>query len=321
MRIYMSLETAQSKTDPAGIAQGSALFHLLVLMRPRQWVKNLLVFVGLIFSKSLSGWENIGMTVLGFAVFCAASSGVYIFNDLCDLKADKEHPVKKFRPLASGAISPGIARLTLLLLFAFAAAGALWLDWGFALIIATYLLMCLTYSLGLKTVVILDVMLIAAGFVLRAVSGAVILHVEVSQWLVLCTSMLALLIGFGKRRHELSILGDHAVDHRIALTDYSLQFLDLMMTVCGGAAIVTYALYTMSDETTARFGTKNLLLTLPFVIYGVFRYLFLIHKKKEGGDPVMIFFHDLPTQLNLAFWVLTLVAIIYGPEILSRLNL
>jgi 4-hydroxybenzoate polyprenyltransferase len=317
----MNLETVQTKQSPTADTLQSTIVSLVILMRPQQWIKNLLVFVGLVFSRSLTDWHNIRLSVIGFLVFCAASSGIYIFNDLCDLEADKNHPVKRKRPLASGMLNLNVARGVMALLFVVATAGALSVSWLFSLVIAAYFALCLSYSLGLKSVVILDVMLIALGFVLRAISGAVILHVEVSQWLVLCTSMLALLIGFGKRRHELAILGDGAESHRISLTDYSTEFLNMMMAVCAGAAVLTYALYTMAEETVSRFGTRNLLLTLPFVIYGIFRYLFLVHERQEGGDPVHLFLHDRPTQLNLLFWAMAIVAVIYTshiPELLLR---
>jgi 4-hydroxybenzoate polyprenyltransferase len=289
---------------------------LLVELRPKEWTKNLLVFTGLIFSRSLTDAHNIWICVLGFAIFCSASSGVYLFNDLCDIKEDREHPIKKNRPLASGALSVNLARFVMILLFAFAAFGALRLSYGFAAIIGIYLTTCLAYSLKLKDIVILDVILIASGFVLRAISGAVIINVEVSEWLVLCTSMVALLVGFGKRRHELVLLEETAENHRRSLSDYSISFLDSIMNICAGAAVLTYALYTRADETVQRVGSRAMLLTIPFVIYGVFRYLFLIHKRETGGDPVQLLFRDRPTLLNLVLWILAAGAVIYLPKLL-----
>lgn len=290
---------------------------LLVELRPKEWTKNLLVFTGLIFSRSLTDAHNIWICVLGFAIFCSASSGVYLFNDLCDIKEDREHPIKKNRPLASGALNVNFARFVMILLFAAAASGALWLNHGFALIIGIYLATCLAYSMKLKDIVILDVILIASGFVLRAISGAVIIGVEVSEWLVLCTSMVALLVGFGKRRHELVLLEEAAENHRRSLSDYSISFLDSIMNICAGAAVLTYALYTRADETIQRVGSRAMLLTIPFVIYGVFRYLFLIHKRETGGDPVQLLFRDRPTLLNLVLWILASGAVIYLPKLLS----
>ena len=289
---------------------------LLIELRPKEWTKNLLIFTGLIFSRSLTDAHNIWICILGFAIFCSASSGVYLFNDLCDIKEDREHPIKKNRPLASGALNVNFARFVMILLFAAAAFGALWLNHGFALIIGIYLTTCLTYSLKLKDIVILDVILIASGFVLRAISGAIIIGVEVSEWLVLCTSMVALLVGFGKRRHELVLLEETAENHRRSLSDYSISFLDSIMNICAGAAVLTYALYTRDDETIARVGSRAMLLTIPFVVYGVFRYLFLIHKRKTGGDPVQLLFRDRPTLLNLVLWILASGAVIYLPKFL-----
>lgn len=308
-----STETISS-TQTTGI--GTTIRGLLVEMRPMEWSKNLLVFSGLIFSRSLTDPHNVAASFLGFVLFCCASSGVYLFNDLCDLKEDREHPVKRHRPLASGALSVNVARFTMLVLFAIAAVGSLMLSHGFAVLVGIYLATCLAYSLKLKDIVILDVILIASGFVIRAISGAVIISVEVSEWLVLCTSMVALLVGFGKRRHELVLLEASAGNHRRSLSDYSVGFLDSIMNICAGAAVLTYALYTRADQTVERVGSRAMLLTIPFVIYGVFRYLFLIHRREAGGDPVQILFRDRPTMLNLLLWIVTAGLVIYLPKVL-----
>lgn len=310
-----SLELEQ--TAPLSI--GGNLKGLIAELRPREWSKNLLVFSGVIFSRSLTDIDNLWTSLLGFIVFCCASSGVYLFNDLCDLREDREHPVKCKRPLASGMLNLTLARFAMVMLFAAAAIGALRLGHGFAVIIAVYLFTCLSYSLKLKDFVILDVILIAGGFVLRAISGAVLIGVAVSEWLVLCTSMVALLVGFGKRRHELVLLEGAAGNHRRSLTDYSLDFLNSIMNICAGAAVITYALYTRADETVARVGSSGMLLTIPFVVYGVFRYLFLIHKRQEGGDPVHILFHDRPTLLNLLLWIVSAGLVIYIPRLAAVL--
>ena len=288
---------------------------LLTEMRPREWTKNLLVFSGLIFSHSLADTRSPLLSLLGFLVFCSAASGVYLFNDLCDLQADCEHPIKRNRPLASGALNKNIARTAMIALFAAAAFGALLLNYRFALVIAIYLAACLSYSLKLKDVVILDVILIASGFVLRAVAGALIINVEVSEWLVFCTSMVALLVGFGKRRHELVLLEKTAGSHRRSLNDYSVSFLDSTMNICAGAAILTYALYTRADETIQRVGSHYMILTIPFVVYGIFRYLFLIHERQAGGDPVQILFHDRATLINLLLWITAVCLVIYLPKL------
>ncbi len=301
--------------EPVTLTLTQNIKGLLVEMRPQEWAKNLLVFSGVIFSKSLTDPHNILLSLLGFAVFCAASSAIYLFNDLCDIRADREHPVKCVRPLASGSLNINVARAGMVALFAIAAVGSLALSHAFAVIIAIYIAACLAYSLKLKHVVILDVVIIAAGFVLRAISGAVLIEVEVSEWLILCTSMVALLVGFGKRRHELALLQGAAGNHRSSLNDYSIEFLDSIMAICSGAALITYALYTRADETVARVGSHGMLITIPFVVYGIFRYLFLIHRRGEGGDPVQILFRDRATLLNLALWILTVAAVIYFPRI------
>lgn len=305
-----SLEIEQ----PTSVSFSRIFRGLLVEMRPKEWTKNLLVFSGLVFSRSLFEHNHLLLSLGGFISFCLISSGIYFFNDLSDINEDRLHPVKKNRPIASGILSVNLARLVTVLLFVCGSALALSLSYPFAFAIAIYLIFSLGYSLGLKNVVILDVLIISSGFVIRAIAGALVLEVEASAWLVLCTSMVALLVGFGKRRHELVLLEENAGSHRASLNDYSLEFLDAMMTICGGAAVVCYALYTMSDDTVSRFHTRNLLITLPFVIYGVFRYLFLVHKRKEGGDPVQLLFHDRPSLLNILLWIITVCLVIYLPK-------
>jgi len=288
---------------------------LVASLRPQQWVKNTLVFGGLIFSRSLSQSEAVWLSLGAFLTFCMASSSVYLLNDLRDMEADRKHPVKCRRPLASGALSPGLATVTMVLLLLGSAFGAFLLHRpAFSVILSAYVLLNVAYSLGLKRVVLVDVMLVALGFVLRAVAGAAVIGVQASPWLVLCTLMLALFVGFGKRRHELTLLRSAAHGHRQSLEEYSVQFLDIMMTITGGAAVVTYALYTMAEETVARFGSRYLILSLPFVLYGVFRYLYLIHQRAEGGDPARLFVADPPTLLNVALWLAVICFILYGPR-------
>jgi 4-hydroxybenzoate polyprenyltransferase len=279
---------------------------LLIEMRPQEWAKNLLVFTGVIFSRSLTDVGNLWISLLGFVIFCAASSGIYLFNDICDLEADRKHPTK---------CNLSLARFAMVVFFAAATIGSLALNHSFALVIAVYLVTCVAYSLKLKEIVILDVILISSGFVLRAVSGALLIGVDVSEWLVLCTSMVALLVGFGKRRHELVLLEGAAEGHRRSLSDYSVEFLDSIMAICAGSALITYALYTRAEETVARVGSHGMLITIPFVVYGIFRYLFLIHKRRSGGDPVQILFRDRPTLLNLVLWILTVGLVIYVPKL------
>jgi 4-hydroxybenzoate polyprenyltransferase len=285
---------------------------ILVSLRPYQWVKNTLVFGALIFSRSLSHRDAVLLAVGGFISFCMASSGIYLLNDISDLKEDRAHPVKRLRPLASGAISTSTAAIVMALLLV----GSLFLGFrlgaAFGLTLSLYLVINVAYSLRLKHMVILDVMILSMCFVLRAVAGAVVIDVKASAWLILCTLMLALLVGFGKRRHEIVLLNQDAGNHRASLQEYSLPFLDLMMAISAGAALVTYALYTMADETVQRFGSRGLMLTVPFVVYGVFRYLFLIHQRKDGGDPARLFITDIPTILNVVIWVSVTCVVLYG---------
>lgn len=302
--------------EPVLFVLGRNLRGLIQGMRPLEWSKNLLVFSGLIFSRSLLDPANVYLSVMGFLLFCSAASGVYLFNDLCDLKGDREHPVKRNRPIASGALNINFARLMSVVLFATAILGSVALNTHFALVIGVYVITCIGYSLRLKDIVILDVIIVATGFVLRAVSGALLIGVEPSEWLVLCTSMVALLIGFGKRRHELVLLENDARHHRRSLGDYSVEFLDAIMTICAGAAVLTYALYTRADETVARVGSHAMLLTIPFVVYGVFRYLFLTYKRDAGGDPVQLLFRDRSTLLTMSLWIVTSVMVIYLPRLL-----
>lgn len=290
-------------------------YALLVSLRPHQWVKNTLLFGGLVFSHSLTRIDAVRDSLLGFVAFCLASSGIYLFNDLRDIEEDRKHVVKRFRPLASGAVSPVSAAVILVLLWIESLLLGFRLGLGFGVILAVYLTTNLGYSLGLKKAVILDVMIVASGFVLRAVAGALAIGVKPSPWLILCTLMLALLVGFGKRRHELVLLKEHASKHRVSLQGYSLPFLDLMMAISAAAAVVTYSLYTMADETVARFGTRALVLTTLCVMYGIFRYLYLVHQRGEGGDPARLFITDWPTLVNGVLWIglACFIIYIYGP--------
>src|SRR5690606_119769 len=280
--------------------------------------KNLLVFAGVIFSGSLFELHDLWVSTLGFFIFCSASSGIYIFNDLCDIESDRAHPIKSTRPLAAGELNVNLARIAMVALFAAAAIGSLALSSRFALVIVLYLASCVACSLQLKIVVILDVILIACGFVLRAISGAVLIDVMISEWLIIRTSMVALLPGFGKRRHELTLLRSAASTHRKNLGEYSVRFLDSIMAICAGAALITYALYTRADETVARVGSQWMLVTIPFVVYGVFRYLFLIYQRNAGGDPVKILFRDRPTVLNLLLWLIAASLVVYLPHLLKN---
>lgn len=280
-------------------------------LRPLQWVKNTLVFGALVFSHSLLDWNAIRFSISAFLLFCAASSGIYLLNDLRDLEQDRKHPTKRLRPLASGAVDPSAAFGMMVVLLAGSLVGSLFLRAEFAVILLSYVILNIAYSFGLKRMVIVDVMVIALGFVFRAVAGAVVIAVATSPWLILCTLTLALLVGFGKRRHELSLLGNEAQNHRASLESYSLPFLDMMMGISGATAVVTYSLYTLAAETVARVGTHYLVLTVPWVMYGIFRYLYLVHQRRKGGDPSHLFVSDTPTLVNAILWAVTVCLVIY----------
>ena len=288
---------------------------LFKAMRPYQWVKNVLLFSGLIFSLSLFQTSSLLKSLMGFVVFCLISSGIYLINDIRDFEEDRNHPVKKNRPIASGKLKLPIARVfaTILVIIAFVL--SYFLNKGFTFLVAIYFLNNLAYSFGLKKVAILDVMMVSFGFLLRPVAGCVVIGVQVSPWLFICSLMFALLFSFGKRRNELSILKRSANKHRKSLQDYTVYFLDIMMAISGGLAIGTFALYTMAAETVERFGTQRLIITTPFVLYGVFRYFFLVHLKSEGGDPTKLLTTDIPTLVNGALFGLMLIYVIYGTKV------
>lgn len=290
---------------------GPALRALGVSLRPYQWVKNTLVFAGLIFSRSLLNWDSVWRSLAAFVVLCLASSGVYLLNDLRDRNEDRLHPLKRFRPLAAGTLPVPLAFLVMVGLIVGSVAAAFGLRLEFGIVVVAYLILNIVYSLGLKKLVIVDVMALSAGFVLRAVAGAAVLGLEASPWLILCTLVLAMLIAFGKRRHELALLRDEAASHRANLEEYTLPLLDMLMGISATAAVMTYAMYTTAGDTMARFGTNRLVLTTPWVLYGVFRYLFLVHRRREGGDPSRLLVTDGPTLINGALWAAVVSFLIY----------
>ena len=283
---------------------------LLESLRPKQWVKNLALFAAIIFSRNLQNITMLWRSILAFVLFCLISSSIYLFNDIRDIESDRQHPVKRKRPLPSGRLSTGMALRTGMALAGCGLISAWFLSPAFFWIALAYFLMQLAYSLKLKQIVILDVMLIALGFVFRVVSGALVIDVKISSWLLICTILLALFLALSKRRHELVFLEDKAGEHRQILREYSPYFLDQMISVVTASTVMAYALYTMSPETVAKFGTNNLDLTIPFVLYGIFRYLYLIHQKELGGDPTRILFTDRPLIINIILWFLCVELVI-----------
>jgi 4-hydroxybenzoate polyprenyltransferase len=287
------------------------LKKIWISMRPIHWVKNLLVFAGLLFSQNFFSPPHFLKSLFAFALFCGISSSVYILNDILDLKHDKLHPIKSKRPLASGELSLSSGLIFSLLLGGIAIILSFLLQKNFGLIVVIYFFLNLLYSTHLKQVVILDVMCVAAGFVLRAVAGAIVIEVTISSWLVVCTILLALFLGFSKRRHELILLEDNAVNHRRILAEYSPYFLDQMIAVVTASTVVAYAFYTLSPEVMEKLGTKYMDLTIPFVLYGIFRYLYLIHQKKEGGRPTKMLLTDKPILINILLWLVAVFLILY----------
>ncbi len=280
-------------------------------MRPQQWIKNFFLFAALVFSGHLFHTPDILLTVAGFFFFSIAASSVYLLNDVIDLERDKLHPTKSLRPLPAGKLSPRTALAASGLLAALGLAGAFSLRTEFGGILTCYVVLNVLYSLRLKDVVILDVMTIAAGFVLRVLAGAVLISVPTSEWLIICTVLLSLFLGFSKRRHEITVLEVQANTHRTVLQHYSPYFLDQMIGIVTASTVMSYALYTISEETVRKFNTHDLIYTVPFVLYGIFRYLYLIHKRDEGGSPTRIAMTDWPLIINIMAWIGATSFIIY----------
>ncbi|HVP61566.1 MAG TPA: decaprenyl-phosphate phosphoribosyltransferase [Myxococcaceae bacterium] len=282
------------------------------VLRPRQWAKNLAVFAPLLFAKAVFIPDLAARELLAFVSFCFLSSGTYVFNDWIDREEDRKHPEKALRPIAARQIR---ARTVLLLIVFCWAAGldlGLMLGWKFVALGAVYLAIQVAYTLVLKHHVILDVLCIAAGFVLRVLAGAVAIDVPVSGWLFLCALLLALFLGLAKRRQELVSLQEEAANHRASLGEYSLPLLDQMLSTVAGMCILAYGLYTVSPDTVAKVGSDRLKWTLPFVLYGILRYLFLIHRRHVTGSPERVLFSDVPTVVNLLLYAVAVLVVLYA---------
>jgi len=288
---------------------------LFLSLRPSQWTKNLFVFFGLLFGQRLLDPRAIWQSCAAFAIFCALSGVVYLVNDVADREADRQHPRKRFRPIASGEVSPATALTLAAVLTVVALAAAWWLRPAFGVVAATYVGLLALYSGPLKHIVIIDVLTIAIGFVLRAAGGAVAIDVPISHWLLILTILLALFLALAKRRHELVLLADGATSHRPILEEYSPYLLDQMIAVVTASTVISYVMYTVSPETVQKFHTDYLGLTLPFPLYGIFRYLYLVHQKEGGGSPSDMLLNDRPLLLCVALWGLTIAAIIYGADL------
>lgn len=287
------------------------LTAIVLSLRPRQWVKNLFVFAAVIFSQKLFT-PALWRATEAFVIFCALSGAMYLVNDVVDRDRDRLHPRKRERPVAAGRLSPRAAVAAGVLLLVAALVAAAFLSRGLLLAAVGYVTLLTAYSLGLKHVVIVDVIVVACGFVLRAVAGAVAVDVEISGWLLICTVQIALFLALGKRRHEYLTLEGKAARHRPVLAEYSAGLLDQMIAVVTASTVTAYALYTMSPETVAKFHTRWLPVTLPFVLYGIFRYLYLLYRKDLGGNPSEVVLNDRPLLLNTVCWIAAVLVIIYG---------
>jgi len=280
-------------------------------VRPRQWVKNLFVFAAVIFSQRLFT-PALWSAIEAFLIFCALSGAMYLFNDVADRDKDRLHPRKRERPVAAGALSPRAAVVAGVLLLVAALVAAARLSPALLAVGAGYVVLLTAYSVRLKHIVIVDVIVVACGFVLRAVAGAVAVDVEISGWLLICTVQIALFLALGKRRHEYLTLEGEAARHRPILAEYSAGLLDQMIAVVTASTVTAYALYTMSPETVAKFHTHWLPVTLPFVLYGIFRYLYLLYRKELGGNPSEVVLNDRALLINAVCWIAAVLVILYG---------
>ena len=300
-------------TSLAGVSGRRLALNLLTAIRPGQWTKNLLVFAGLLFGMRLFEPADVVRSIAAFAIFCALSSTVYLINDVIDRETDRRHPLKAMRPIASGAVPVTAAIIAAALIGSVALAASMALGSRFAAVALGYLALQALYSGALKHIVIIDVLTLSGGFVLRAVAGAVAVDVMISNWLLVCTTLLALFMALAKRRHEIVLLADGAASHRPILGEYSPYLLDQMISVVTASTLVAYIVYTVSPETEQRFGTEWLGLTIPFPLYGIFRYLYLVHRRAGGGSPADLLLTDRPLLACVALWGFVVAILIYRP--------
>ena len=289
-------------------SRGALIFKSL---RPEQWTKNLVVFAGLVFSGRLLDQAAWLPAIAAFVIFCALSSAIYLINDVFDRVADAQHPLKRLRPVASGALAPGTATAVAVALATAGLAAAAAVTPLLAVTAVGYVALLLAYSAALKHYVIIDVLALSSGFVLRSVAGAVAIAVPISHWLLVCTTLLALFLALSKRRHELTLLTDGAASHRPILEEYSPYLLDQMISVVTSSTLIAYSVYTTSSDTAERLGSSRLGLTIPFVLYGIFRYLYLVHQRRGGGSPTEQLLSDTPLLACVALWALSVVLVLY----------
>lgn len=310
MSTSSSNRTNQDNIGPSNSEALTTLRALLKAMRPRQWIKNVVVFAALIFDGKFTQPDLLLRTVAAFVLFCLVSSAVYLLNDLVDIEKDRAHPTKRNRPLAAGTLKPWVAVVAMFLLLGVSLPIAFGLDWRLGVILLGYFILNVGYSFYLKNIVIIDAMTVAAGFVLRVAAGAVVVGVErFSPWLYVCITMIALLIAFGKRRAELMALEGEAGNHRAILDDYTLPFLDQLIGIVTAATIVSYSFYTFSAENLP--DNHLMMLTVPFVVYFLLRYLYLIQVRKKGGSPDELLFKDKPLFITAILWGLFAAGVLY----------
>lgn len=283
----------------------------ILAIRPRQWTKNLLLFAGIIFAQKFFESDAIIKSFTAFINFCMLSASIYLVNDIKDIETDRAHPEKKHRPIASGKISVGTAWVYFTIMAVLAIGLAYTLGIKYFTVAMIYFVVMLLYSFKLKHIVIMDLMIIAGGFVARAVAGAFAVDVMISSWLLVCTTSLALFLVIAKRRHEVILLGEDAISHRKILEEYGEKFLDQMTPVVTATTVLTYMFYTVDSETVTKFGTNHLIFTTPFVLYGIFRYLYIVYQKNMGGRPEEILLSDPPMIIAIILWVVTAMIIIY----------
>lgn len=281
-------------------------------LRPQQWIKNGFILIPLLFAQRIFHGPSLLLSLQALVIFCILSGAIYLINDLKDLEADRRHPEKRHRPLAAGLISATLAKVTAAVLLFSSLLLGLAVGRAFLLVLAIYLTIQLLYNYRLKEVVILDIFCVSSGFFLRVTSGAVAIDVSISHWLIICTVLISTFLALAKRRHELVLLGNaEAGNHRKALSSYSPLLLDQMMGVITASTLLSYMLYCISPETIEKFQTDHLIYTFPFVLYGIFRYLYLIHIKSQGGAPEKIVVSDLPLAVSIILWGLFCMLIIY----------
>ncbi|HEC67573.1 MAG TPA: decaprenyl-phosphate phosphoribosyltransferase [Candidatus Desulfofervidus auxilii] len=287
--------------------------EIIVTMRPKQWYKNFVIFAGIIFSLNLMNFQMWLDVISTFAIFCTLSGSEYIINDIIDVEKDRKHPKKCKRPIASGKLKVSHALLFAIILIIVAGGGAYLINTQFLVVSITYFLLILSYSLFLKHLILVDILVISIGFVIRAIAGCLAINVFISPWLVICAFLLALFLALGKRRHELILLAENAKEHRRILEGYSVEMLDQMISITTGALIISYSLYTFLAD------NNYMMLTIPLVIYGLFRYLFLVHAKNFGGETEMIF-KDKGMVICMVLWAVLVVLILYGiPDVVLGL--